>query len=108
MDLQILATSDTHGKFDPWDYAANKEDASGSVAQQATRSGKPHQDHAGGGRGRYHQANSAELFLNDEIHPMIVAQNAIGYDVYVTGNHEYNYGMAMLEKKCSPSRKPRC
>lgn len=36
MDLQILATSDTHGKFDPWDYAANKADASGSVAQQAT------------------------------------------------------------------------
>lgn len=34
MDLQILATSDTHGKFDPWDYAANKADASGSVAQQ--------------------------------------------------------------------------
>lgn len=28
MDLQILATSDTHGKFDPWDYAANKADAS--------------------------------------------------------------------------------
>ena len=27
MDLQILATSDTHGKFDPWDYAANKADA---------------------------------------------------------------------------------
>ena len=24
MDLQILATSDTHGKFDPWDYAANR------------------------------------------------------------------------------------
>lgn len=38
MDLQILATSDTHGKFDPWDYAANKADASGSVAQQATAS----------------------------------------------------------------------
>ena len=36
MDLQILASSDTHGKFDPWDYAANKADASGSVAQQAT------------------------------------------------------------------------
>lgn len=34
MDLQILATSDTHGKFDPWDYAANKADASGSVASR--------------------------------------------------------------------------
>ena len=36
MDLQILATSDTHGKFAPWDYAANQADASGSVAQQAS------------------------------------------------------------------------
>lgn len=26
MDLQILATSDTHGRFLPWDYAANKAD----------------------------------------------------------------------------------
>ena len=48
MDLQILATSDTHGKFDPWDYAANKADASGSVAQ-----GEPHQDHAGRGCRRH-------------------------------------------------------
>ena len=24
MDLQILATSDLHGKFDPWDYALNE------------------------------------------------------------------------------------
>lgn len=36
MDLRILASGDTHGKFDPWDYTANKEDASGSVTQQAT------------------------------------------------------------------------
>ena len=35
MDLQILATSDTHGKFDPWDYAANKADASGSVDRKS-------------------------------------------------------------------------
>ena len=99
MDLQILATSDTHGKFDPWDYAANKEDRSGSVAQQATairesRTRTPLVVDAGDTI----QANSAELFLNDDIHPMIAAQNAIGYDVYVTGNHEYNYGMETLEK----------
>lgn len=36
MDLQILATSDLHGKFVPWDYALNEESTSGSVAQVAT------------------------------------------------------------------------
>ena len=50
------------------------------------------------------QANSAELFLNDDVHPMISAQNAIGYDVDVTGNHEYNYGMATLEKVLSQQK----
>ena len=55
MDLQILATSDTHGKFDPWDYAANKADASGSVAQQATAIKQCRTpEHAGGRCRRYH------------------------------------------------------
>ena len=102
MDLQILATSDTHGKFDPWDYAANKADASGSVAQQATAIKENRtKTTLVVDAGDTIQANSAELFLNDDVHPMIAAQNAIGYDIYVTGNHEYNYGMATLEKVLS-------
>ena len=99
MDLQILATSDTHGKFDPWDYAANKADASGSVAQQATAIKEKRTDTTlVVDAGDTIQANSAELFLNDDVHPMIAAMNAIGYDVWTTGNHEYNYGMDVLEK----------
>lgn len=99
MDLQILATSDTHGKFDPWDYAANKADASGSVAQQATAIKENRTDTTlVVDAGDTIQANSAELFLNDDVHPMIAAMNAIGYDVWTTGNHEYNYGMDVLEK----------
>lgn len=99
MDLQILATSDTHGKFDPWDYAANKADASGSVAQQATAIKENRTDTTlVVDAGDTIQANSAELFLNDDVHPMIAAMNTIGYDVWTTGNHEYNYGMDVLEK----------
>ena len=99
MDLQILASSDTHGKFDPWDYAANKADASGSVAQQATaikqlRTLNTLVIDAGDNI----QGNSSQLFLNDDVHPMIAAQNAIGYDVWVPGNHEYNYGMDTIKK----------
>ena len=99
MDLQILASSDTHGKFDPWDYAANKADASGSVAQQATaikqlRTLTTLVIDAGDNI----QGNSSQLFLNDDVHPMIAAQNAIGYDIWVPGNHEYNYGMDTIKK----------
>lgn len=99
MDLQILATSDTHGKFDPWDYSANKADSSGSVAQQATaikenRTSTTLVVDAGDTI----QGNSAELFLTDELHPMVAAMNAIGYDIWVTGNHEYNYGMDITQK----------
>lgn len=99
MDLQILATSDTHGKFDPWDYAANKADASGSVAQQATAIKQCRtRNTLVVDAGDTIQANSAELFLKDDLHPMIAAMNAIGYDIWTTGNHEYNYGMDVLKK----------
>lgn len=99
MDLQILATSDTHGKFDPWDYAANQADASGSVAQQATAIKECRtQDTLVIDAGDTIQGNSAELFLADELHPMIAAMNAIGYDIWVPGNHEFNYGMDTLQR----------
>lgn len=99
MDLQILATSDTHGKFDPWDYAANKADASGSVAQQATAIKECRTDTTLViDAGDTIQGNSAELFLGDEVHPMVAAMNAIGYDIWVTGNHEYNYGMDTVKR----------
>ncbi len=99
---------DTHGKFDPWDYAANKADASGSVAQQATAIKENRtKTTLVVDAGDTIQANSAELFLNDDLHPMIAAMNAIGYDIWTTGNHEYNYGMDVL-KRSWDSRRPRC
>ncbi len=36
VQIRILATSDMHGKFVPYDYALNEESMSGSVAQVAT------------------------------------------------------------------------
>ena len=99
MDLQILATSDTHGKFAPWDYAANQADASGSVAQQASAIKQLRtRNTLVIDAGDTIQGNSSELFLADDTHPMIAAMNAIGYDVWVPGNHEYNYGMDVLQK----------
>lgn len=99
MDLQILATSDTHGRFLPWDYAANKADTSGSVAQQAAAIAQRRTPSTiVVDAGDTIQGNSAELFLQDEMHPMSAGMNAIGYDVWVTGNHEFNFGMDTLKR----------
>ena len=98
-DLQILATSDLHGKFYPWSYATNTASTAGSMTQLATavkalRSENSLLIDAGDTV----QDNSAQIFWDYDLHPMIAAMNAIGYDFWVTGNHEYNVGMPTLKK----------
>ena len=99
VDLQILASSDTHGKFTTWDYGLNAEDTSGSMVQLSTAVNSLRNENTIlVDAGDTIQSNSSELFLDEDIHPMILSQNEIGYDVCVTGNHEYNYGMDIVKK----------
>ena len=105
MDLQILATSDLHGKFNPWDYALNEESKSGSMAQVASAVKELRTDNTIlVDAGDTIQDNSADLFFDEEIHPMSLAMNEIGYDVWVTGNHEYNFGGDVLKKGISQQK----
>ncbi len=98
--LRIIATSDLHGKFFPWDYALNAESPSGSMAQLATAIAAYRTDSTLlVDAGDTIQDNSADIFVGaDDVHPMVQALNALNYDVWVTGNHEYNYGMDVLKK----------
>lgn len=105
VDLQILATSDLHGKFYPWTYILNEEDSSGSMLQLATAVRQLRSDNSLlVDAGDTIQDNSAQFFLDEDIHPMIAAMNTIGYDVWVTGNHEYNFGMDTLKKVISSAK----
>lgn len=99
VDLRILATSDTHGMFLPWDYALDAEYTDGSMAQVATAVKKLRTDNTivvDGGDSI--QDNSADLFIDADMHPMVKAMNLIGYDTWTLGNHEFNYGMDNLSK----------
>lgn len=98
--IRIIATSDLHGKMLPWDYALNEESPSGSMAQLAAAVQEYRtEDTLLVDAGDTVQDNFAELFLYlDEAHPMVQALNAIGYDVWVTGNHEYNFGMETTKR----------
>ena len=99
VDIQILATSDLHGKFDPYDYAINEESTAGSMAQIQTAVKELRNDNTVLiDVGDSVQGNSAELFLEDELHPMIQGMNLMDYDVWVTGNHEYDQGLDILKK----------
>ena len=98
--IRIIGTSDLHGKFMPWDYALNAASTSGSVAQLATAIAQYRTEATLlVDAGDTIQDNSADIFVgSDDVHPMIQAINALKYDVYVTGNHEYNYGMPIVKK----------
>lgn len=98
IDIQILATSDLHGKFYPYDYAINEESKSGSLTQIATAVKKYRTDNTiMVDVGDTIQDNYSEMFFKDKTHPMILAMNEIGYDVWAIGNHEFNYGVENLK-----------
>lgn len=99
--INILATSDVHGRFTTWEYATNSAYNNGSLAKIAAvvkEARKTNPNTIVVDNGDSIQDNSSQLFLNDEIHPMILGMNIIGYDTWTLGNHEFNYGVPALEK----------
>lgn len=98
VEIKILATSDLHGKFYPYDYSINEESKSGSLVQIATAIEENRDENTIiVDVGDTIQDNSADLFFEEKIHPMILGFNEIGYDIWVSGNHEFNYGVENLK-----------
>ncbi len=102
--VTILATTDVHGNILPVDYYSNKPDARGlacaaTIIKQARKenpelllldSGDTIQ---GTPLVYYHNRRN-----NQPPDPMMVAMNALKYDAMAVGNHEYNFGLKVLEK----------
>ena len=98
VEIQIISTSDGHGKFLPYDYALNAPDTSGSLSQTSSAfNALANENTVLVDVGDTIQGNSAELFIHDPLHPMVRAQNLMNYDVWVLGNHEFNYGMDVVK-----------
>ncbi|MCF6301990.1 MAG: bifunctional 2',3'-cyclic-nucleotide 2'-phosphodiesterase/3'-nucleotidase, partial [Devosiaceae bacterium] len=45
-------------------------------------------------------------FKDGDLHPMIEAMNALGYDIATLGNHEFNYGLDFLSKALAGAQFP--
>ncbi|MGY0395326.1 5'-nucleotidase C-terminal domain-containing protein [Fusobacterium sp.] len=98
VNIKILATSDIHNKFYPYDYSTNEESKSGSLVQIASAIEENRDKNTIIiDVGDTIQDNSADLFFDEKIHPMVLGFNEIGYDIWVSGNHEFNYGVENLK-----------
>ena len=96
--VQILATTDLHGKFIPYEYA-RATSADGGLTQIATlvkQEKSLNENTIVIDNGDTIQGNYNHLFLEDSVNPMILAMGEIGYDSYTFGNHEFNFGMDKL------------
>ena len=114
--LRILETTDLHLHVMPYDYFTDSDLPGSGLAQ------------AGDAIDRLRAASGLSLLLDNgdflqgtplsdwiaedsgfgpgDLHPMIGAMNALGYDGATLGNHDFNYGMAFLSSALAQARFP--
>lgn len=110
--ITILSTTDVHGNILAVDYYTNKPDARG-LAQAATIIKAARQENPnlllidsgdtiqGTPLSYYHNKRN-----NEPPDPVMLVMNALGYDAMAVGNHEYNFGLRVLEKARREARFP--
>ncbi|MFT4412348.1 bifunctional metallophosphatase/5'-nucleotidase [Fredinandcohnia humi] len=110
--ITILETSDVHGNILPINYGSNEPAEVGLVKIATIIKDEKKQnkntilvdngDLIQGTPLTYHYVRSR----NKEINPMIKILNELHYDAAVIGNHEFNYGMDVLQQAIKESSFP--
>ncbi|MGI9105944.1 MAG: bifunctional metallophosphatase/5'-nucleotidase [Pyrinomonadaceae bacterium] len=103
--ITVLSTTDLHGNILPVDYYTNKPDARG-LAKVATLIRQGRRENPAGtlllDSGDTIQGTPLEYFHNKKNNvppdPMMLAMSALKFDALSVGNHEYNFGLKVLEK----------
>ena len=105
VNIKLLGTSDIHGRVVPWSYGADVEDKSGSYAQIATYVKDVRKNNKNVvlvDVGDAIQDNQVDVFAKDKKyykdHPIPKVLNEMKYDIFVLGNHEFNFGMKALDE----------
>src|SRR6185503_9611686 len=104
VQITILGTTDLHGNILPVDYYTNKSDNRG-LAKVATLIKRVRNEHPNVlliDSGDTIQGSPLVSFHgrknNQPPDPMMLAMSSLNYDAMTVGNHEYNFGLKVLEK----------
>lgn len=111
--ITILSTTDLHGNVLPVDYYTNKADARG-LAKVATLIKAARKENPAGtlllDSGDTIQGTPLQYFHNKKNNappdPMMLTMSALKFDALAVGNHEYNFGLAVLQKARSEAGFP--
>ena len=104
VQITILGTTDLHGNINPIDYYTNKPDNRGlaKVATLIKRIRREQPNVVLIDSGDTIQGSPLESFHgrknNQPPDPMMLVMNSLRYDAMTVGNHEYNFGLKVLEK----------
>jgi 2',3'-cyclic-nucleotide 2'-phosphodiesterase / 3'-nucleotidase len=112
LHLVILGTTDLHGNLFPIDYYTDKPDNRGlaKIATIIKRTRHENKNVLLIDSGDTIQGTPLEYYHNKKNNrppdPMMLAMNALQYDAMTVGNHEYNFGLQVLEKARSEAKFP--
>jgi 2',3'-cyclic-nucleotide 2'-phosphodiesterase/3'-nucleotidase len=110
--LVILGTTDQHGNLFPIDYYTDKADNRGlaKIATLVKQVRKENPNVLLIDSGDTIQGTPLEYYHNKKNNapadPMMLAMSALNYDSMTVGNHEYNFGLKVLEKARSEAKFP--
>ena len=110
--IVVLGTTDLHGNLFPVDYYTDKADNRGlaKISTLIKQVRKETQNVLLIDSGDTIQGTPLEYYHNKKNNqppdPMMLAMNALHYDAMTVGNHEYNFGLQVLEKARSEAEFP--
>ena len=102
--ITIGATGDMHGRIWAYDYALDRVDKNAVYTKIQTLLNEERAKNPNFllvDLGDTVQGNSAELFNDYDTHPMVDTMNLMGYDLWVPGNHEFDFERSFIDRNLS-------
>src|SRR6188474_181271 len=112
VQITVLGTTDLHGNIYPLDYYTNKPDNRGlaKIATLIARARKENPNAMLIDSGDTIQGTPVQYYHNKKNNsprdPMMLVMSSLNYDAMTVGNHEYNFGLKVLEKARSEANFP--
>ncbi len=109
--ISVLTSTDLHGWVVPWDYNTDTAEERYGIAKVATlvdsvRAVQPYTLLIDAGdwlQGNQLAAYYANADTTTPYYPLLKAAEAMDYDAFVLGNHEFNFGIEYLNKRLEQS-----